>query len=122
MSIPKVSRRLRWSSGTGARARPWCSLRCLRPPCQRRIPACPAQTAIFRGDNEDLIDHLIFASHEHKLKMPLKGFGRELVPFFAPGEDLAPLTNNARCAALRYAMLVLCFYAPVVGRAGGASG
>mmetsp|Transcript_36319 Transcript_36319/g.78319 ORF Transcript_36319/g.78319 Transcript_36319/m.78319 type:complete len:197 (+) Transcript_36319:176-766(+) len=49
------------------------------------------KTTIFRGDNEELLDNLIYACHEHKANKPLEGFGRELEPFFKPGEELGPL-------------------------------
>lgn len=49
------------------------------------------KSAVFRGDHEDLLDHLVSACHEHKANKPMPGFGRELVPFFGPGEDVTPL-------------------------------
>ncbi|KAG1656023.1 hypothetical protein FOA52_005651 [Chlamydomonas sp. UWO 241] len=52
------------------------------------MPAA-AKSSMFRGDNEELLDHLIFACHEHKTKAPLDGFGRVLQPYFS--EDPGPV-------------------------------
>eukprot|EP00898_Chlorokybus_atmophyticus_P000945 jgi/Chlat1/1851/Chrsp141S02189 len=41
-----------------------------------------ARTAVFAGDDELLLDRMIAASQEHKLKTRLPGYGRELVPYF----------------------------------------
>jgi hypothetical protein len=60
------------------------------PPVTR--PACaplPQSSSMFRGDNEELLDHLLFACHEHKSKPMMEGFGRALTPYFA--EDQGPV-------------------------------
>lgn len=62
------------------------------PELQRHPDSRVPLAQVFRGDHEDLVDHLIFASNEHKMRtQPMAGFGRELQPFFTPGEELAPL-------------------------------
>jgi len=51
--------------------------------------------AIFRGDNDILVDHLIFASNKKILNEPNANiFGRALQPYFADGEDFAPVTHR----------------------------
>ena len=62
------------------------------------LPLAPSQSAVFRGDNEELLDHLLVACHGHKMNKPLESCGRDLVPFFAPGESLEP-NQVTRCAA-----------------------
>ncbi|GAX73801.1 hypothetical protein CEUSTIGMA_g1252.t1 [Chlamydomonas eustigma] len=50
---------------------------------------------VFRGDNENLVDHLIFSCNEHKTRKPLEGiFGRELKPYFDSGNE--DITENGR--------------------------
>lgn len=49
---------------------------------------------MFRGDGESLVDALVDACHQHKTLAPLPGAGRNLTPFFAPGEPLGPLPNE----------------------------
>lgn len=51
---------------------------------------------LFRGDHEDLVDHLLFSCHRHKLKAPGSGFGRPLVPYFS---DAAMVVTD-RCACM----------------------
>ena len=59
------------------------------------LPHIQAQSAIFRGDNDILVDHLVFASHQHKNATAVEGvFGRALTPYFAEGEDLRPIPNR----------------------------
>jgi hypothetical protein len=53
------------------------------------MPAAAKSSSMFRGDNEELLDHLLFACHEHKSKPTMEGFGRALTPYFA--EDQGPV-------------------------------
>lgn len=59
----------------------------------------PNKSAVFRGDNEELLDHLLVACHGHKMNKPLESCGRDLVPFFAPGESLEPHQVTRSCGS-----------------------
>jgi len=53
---------------------------------------------VFRGDNENLVDHLIFSCNEHKNRKPLEGiYGRELKPYFDSGNE--EFTEHSRKTA-----------------------
>lgn len=64
-----------------------------------QVTAMPLKSAVFRGDNEELLDHLLLACHGHKMNKPLESCGRDLVPFFAPGESLEPNQVTRSCGS-----------------------
>jgi hypothetical protein len=43
----------------------------------------------FKGDDDLMVDRLVFACAQQKkgLEVALPGFGRDLVPYFVPGDD-----------------------------------
>lgn len=47
------------------------------------------QAGYFKGDDDLMVDRLVFACAQQKkgLEVALPGFGRDLVPYFVPGDD-----------------------------------